>query len=90
MSRDEITVVAGLLVKLMGRTLELAKGRLSEENRGDLPRREGVPRGPGEEGLPCIFMEVVLDLWEDFTSPSRCSEGNGVEQVTEFKFAWLC
>lgn len=65
--------MAGLLVKLMGKALELAKGRLSEENRGDLPRREGVPRGVGEEGLPCIFMLVVLELRGDFTCSSRCS-----------------
>lgn len=65
MWRDEINVVAGLLAKLMGKTLELAMDRLSEENRGDLPRREGVPRGVGEEGLPCIFMFTVLDLLED-------------------------
>lgn len=83
--------MAGLLVKLIDKALELAKGRLSEENRGDLPRREGVPRGVGEEGLPCIFMLTILDFPEDFTSPSRCSKGNGgIEQVTEFKFAWLC
>ena len=65
--------MAGLLVKLMGKALELAKGRLSEENRGDLPLREGVPRGVGKEGLPCIFMLAVLDFRKDFTPSSRCS-----------------
>lgn len=34
-----------------------ACGELSEENRGDFPRRDGVPRGVAEDGLPCIFMQ---------------------------------
>jgi len=48
-------VVGTLLAKLVGRVLEPACGPLSEEKRGDFPRREGVPRGVVDDGLPCIF-----------------------------------
>ena len=76
---DETNVVVGLVLKVVGRLLEPACGRpVSEENRGDFPLLEGVPRGVVEEGLPCMFMGKTLDFCEVSTSPSRLSGSNGV------------
>ena len=48
-------VAGALFEKPVGPVLEPGWGMLSEENLGDLPLREGVPRGVDAEGLPCIL-----------------------------------
>lgn len=56
MSSEDTKVEGGLFEKLEGsRVLEPACEPPSEENRGDFPLREGVPRGEVAGGLPCIF-----------------------------------
>ena len=77
-SSDDTNVAVDLSAKLVGRLLEPAWGRLSDENRGDFPLREGVPRGVVEDGLPCMFMSRTRDFREVSPSPSRLSGSNGV------------
>ena len=54
MSREEMKVAGVLLVKEAWIVLDESWAMLSDENRGDLPLREGVPLGVVEEGDPCI------------------------------------
>jgi hypothetical protein len=53
-SREEMKVAGALFEKPVGTVLEPGWGMLSKENLGDLPLRDGVPRGVDAEGLACI------------------------------------
>jgi hypothetical protein len=65
-SNDEANVFMGLLGKLEGNVLESACDGLSDVKRGDLPRRDGVPRAVEGEGLACISKELEQVFEEDF------------------------
>lgn len=65
-STEDAKVFMGLLGKVEGKVLESACDGLPDMKRGDLPRREGVPRAVAGEELACMSTELQRVFQEDF------------------------